>query len=278
MVDLYKFVKGEYLESFLKGDLYMSSLGYFWMSGFEGQMDFFEGICKAQNPAASQIQEPVRSAIKGSILYRQDSYQYCNLLCFYKHKYDLKRRETTIFEPEMMAFGDYAVRILDPQILVTRLQMHAEKRDDYFLAGSVHYQRRDVVSEYMDCFDKMQQYAGQKEWRIAYLNNFKEKQSIVDNNPTTIYKESLIIKIGDLRSITKVYKVEDLVASPLNVYRGFKIVDQINSEDSNQFNSLGLPHEKPWYADAYYGWSDRGTFQNKVMELDGGKSRIMFSV
>ena len=73
------------------------------------------------------------------------------------------------------------------------------------------------------------------------------------------------------------YKTKDLITSPLNVYHGFKIVDQINSEDSNRFNSLGLPYEKPWYADAYYGWGDRGIFQNKVMDLDGGKSRIMFS-
>ena len=33
----------------------MSSLGYFWTHGFEGQSDIFEGVCEAHDPAISQI-------------------------------------------------------------------------------------------------------------------------------------------------------------------------------------------------------------------------------
>ena len=207
-----------------------------------------------------------------------DAYQYCNLLCFYKHKVDPKRKQTTVFGKDMKEFGDYAIRILDPELLITRMQLFAEARNDYFLAGSVHYHRRDEVSEQLDCFDKMQRYAAQKEWRVAYLSDFKKKQDIAKENPTHTYEEPIIVKIGDVRNITEVYKVDDLIASPLDVYRGFKIVDQISAEEETLFSSLGLPHSTPWYADEYHGWGNRGTFQNKVMELDGGKVRLMFSI
>ena len=278
MIDLYRFVKEEHLESFLNGDLYMSSLGYFWSHGFEGQNDIFEGVCEAQDPQTTQIQEPVRSAIKGSVLFRMNAYQYCNMLCFYKHKVDLKRKQTTVFGKEMKEFGDYAIRILDPEIFITRLQMYAEDRDDYFLAGSVHYHRRDEVTDQLDCFDKMQKYAAQNEWRVAYVSDFKKKQDIAKNNPTSTFEEALTVKIGDIRSLTEVYKVDNLIASPLNVYRGFKIVDTISGEDEKLFSDVGLPHSTPWYEDEYHGWGDRATFQNKVMELDGGRMGLMFSI
>lgn len=55
MVDLYRFMMKSHAESFMAGEIYMSSLGYFWNNGFESQQDIDEGTVEMQHVANSPL-------------------------------------------------------------------------------------------------------------------------------------------------------------------------------------------------------------------------------
>lgn len=96
MVDLYRFMRKDYAESFLEGNIYMSALGYFWANGFESQQDINEGTVQMQAPAQSPFPQVWKSAITGSVRYRLEAYKYCNLLCMVMHHYNTQKSKQSV--------------------------------------------------------------------------------------------------------------------------------------------------------------------------------------
>lgn len=85
MLELIRFTSGPHAEEFMAGRLYMSSLGYFWNNGFEGQQDMLEGTAWMQDPKESHFPKEWQSALCASIMVRAEAFQLCNLLCFHRH-------------------------------------------------------------------------------------------------------------------------------------------------------------------------------------------------
>lgn len=279
MVDLYRFMRKEFAESFLKGKIFMSSLGYFWENGFESQKDFNEGTVQMQSPGQSPFPQDLRSAIKGSVRYRLEAYKYCNLLCMVMHHYNTQQRQTEKFDNRMRQHGEYAVRIIDIEEFLNRVFQKAKAQGDYCLAGPMNYLSYDTVRDRTDCFDKLLRFAWQKEWRIAYIHDIERLKRLAEEDPIRTYKEPYTLDIGDISDIAEIVSAKDIFDTPQNIYKGYKVVDKIDPMVwPDQLKHMGMPAPYQWSASDYLGWGDRPSFQNKVIEIDGGKQRLAFDI
>lgn len=279
MVDLYRFMRRDFAESFLKGNIYMSALGYFWKNGFESQQDFNEGTVQLQAPAESPLPQPFRSMIKGSVRYRLEAYKYCNLLCMVMHHYNTQKKQTERFDERMRNYGDCAVRIIDIEEFLNRVFIKAKEQGDYCLAGPVNYLPLDTVQNGTDCFDKLLSFAWQKEWRIAYIHDQERLKQLAAEDPVRIYEEPYTLNIGNISDIAQIVSAKDLFDTPQNIYKGYKVVDYVDPMNwPAELQRIGMPAPYQWSAASYRGWGDRPSFQNKVIEIDGGKQRFGFDV
>lgn len=279
MVDLYRFMRKDFADSFLEGNIYMSALGYFWANGFESQHDINEGTVQMQAPAQSPFPQVWKSAITGSVRYRLEAYKYCNLLCMVMHHYNTQKKQTERFDPRMRDYGEYAVRIIDVEEFLNRVFEKAKAQGDYCLAGPMNYLPFDTVRNNMDCFDKLLPFAWQKEWRIAYIHDQKRLKRLASEDPVLTYEEAYTLKIGDISDIAEIISAEDIFDMPQNIYSGYKVVDRVEPMIwPNELKRIGMPAPYQWSATSYCGWGDRPSFQNKVIEIDGGKQRLGFSI
>lgn len=279
MVDLYRFMKREYAERFLQGKLYMNALGYFWSHGIESQMDFNEGTARMLDPEQTPLPPQLRLLVKGSVRYRLEAYKYCSLLCMVIHHYNTQNMQAERFDNRMRNFGECAVRIINVEVFLQRVFEKAKEQGDYCLAGPMNYLPTDTVRDQMDCFDKLQSFAWQKEWRIAYVHNIERLKQLAKEDPVRIYEEPYTLDIGDISGIAEIVSGKDLFDTPQNIYKGYKIVDSVNPMVwPNALQSMGIPAPYQWDASTYKGWGDRNSFQNKVIEIDGGKQRIGFDI
>ncbi len=281
MVDLYKFMRREYLQSFLDGQLYLNSIGFFWSHGFEKQSDFYEGASEMGSSCNMPFPDNLKKNIKGSVVYRLNAYKYCNVLCFYKQEYDPVKKQVLRVDKRMKPFGDVAVRIKYLNSFVDRVEDYAKaQKDDYCLSGPVNYHRRDENIETLDCFDKMMAFSWQKEWRIVYLKDYSKLREAGRQHPEASFEYPATINVGDLRDIVEVYETKDIMASPLNIYRGYKIVKSIEPQLYQQEPLIpeSVIQERDFEAQYYRGWGDRHTFRDKVADIDGGYRNIMFSI
>lgn len=260
--DLFKFTRKEYVDDFINGHIYMSALGYFWDKGVEAQKDFEEGVYSTVDPKEMIPDEKVANAIKGPVRLRLEAYKYCHLCCFYLHEFDSDAMSTVRFDERVRMFGEYAIRVKAPDIFINRLAEYAKQRDDYFLAGKMNYHYLGGEPKYPDCFDKKVHFSWQKEWRIAYLQDYEKLKELFKAEGNEPYDKPIKIDIGSLKDITEVYQTEELLASPLNVHPGYRIVEKINAPD--------IP---------YVGWGDRISFQGLFMGIDGGEgwAKMIFS-
>ena len=126
VVDLYKFMRREYLQSFLDGQLYLNSIGFFWSHGFEKQSDFFEGASEMGSSCNMPFPDNLKKNIKGSVVYRLNAYKYWNVLCFYKQEYDPVKKQVLRVDKRMKPFGDVAVRIKYLNSFVDRVEDYAK--------------------------------------------------------------------------------------------------------------------------------------------------------
>lgn len=279
MVDLYRFMKKEFAESFLQGKIYMSALGYFWENGFESQKDFNEGTAQMQAPAQSPFPQDLRSVIKGSIRYRLEAYKYCNLLCMVMHHYNTQKKQTERFDERMRNYGEYAVRIIDVEEFLNRVFERAKAQGDFCLAGPMNYLPSNTVRDRTDCFDKLLQFAWQKEWRIAYIHDLEQLKGLAEDDPIRTYEKPYTLEIGNISDIAEIVSAKDIFDTPQNIYKGYRVVDQIEPMTwPNELIRMGLPAPYQWSATSYRGWGDRQSFQNKVIEIDGGKQRPLFDI
>lgn len=277
MVDLYRFMKKAYVEPFLSGNIRMSALGYFWANGFESQKDFNEGTVQMQAPAQSPFPQILRSAIKGSVRYRLEAYKYCNLLCMVIHHYNTQKKQTERFDERMRDYGEYAVRIIDIEEFLNRVFEKAKAQGDYCLAGPMNYLPIDTVRDGTDCFDKLISFSWQKEWRIAYIHDQERLKKLAAADPIRTYEEPYTLNIGDISDIAQIVSAKDIFDTPQNIYKGYKVVDRVDPMPwPDELKRMGVPAPYQWFATSYRGWGDRPSFQNKVIEIDGGKQRFLF--
>lgn len=238
------FGKKDYAEQFLKGELYMNSLAYFWDNGFEDQKDLFEGVSETFDKKSIGLSIQWQQIIDGDIMFRLDAYRYCNLCCFFRVDID----ENGIGNPfgvpslvpvkairlpgnEMTEFGDTVAIIKDETEFMNRV-MKAIDKDWLCLAGDVRYskiegsptglgggsywqseklypaprlQRGNGRTSTKDCFIKTSYYANQREWRICLFRNVKDDNA---------YK----LKIGDLHDIVELVPASQIQKRLMEMY------------------------------------------------------------
>ena len=191
------------------------------------QRDIFEGtIAAVPKSCSSQVSKPFLpyDLTNNKVCderFRAKGYDYCNVQCFcmLETKYTLGRQGShkMIDIPDMGAFGDFSVIVLDPEKLIKRVinavnalnygilcgpvSYHPLTYEDKKVVGGrfVHIKREDSVSmgdiletigdnRKYDAFDKWEKYHNQREWRIV-INKHKTEDAPIR------------LEVGDLSDI-----------------------------------------------------------------------------
>lgn len=224
------FKEQKWAEQFLRGDIYMNTLGYFWNEGNVEQQDFLEGACASFDPHI------MRGFPKDLIdVLAKESYAiprgagYCNVCCF--SCVLIKQVDTRVDLIELpdpgLDLGSWIVVIDNPRELISRLRTAVLQLGFDFVAAPVEYRESvqldpsQVVKSSMDfkihdplpahtvfpngiprfnagVFVKNIRYAKQAEWRIAVNRNERSY-------------EPLILKLGDLADIAHLIRRAELV-------------------------------------------------------------------
>lgn len=216
-------------KQFLRGDIYMNTLGYFWNEGNVEQQDFLEGGCASFDP---HIMRGFPKDLLGVLA--KESYAiprgagYCNVCCF--SCVLIKQVDTRIDLIELpdpgLDLGSWIVVIDNPCELISRLRTAVLQLGYDFVAAPVEYRDSvqlnpsEVVKSTMDLkshdplpaymvfpdgiplfnagvFVKIVRYANQAEWRIAVNRNERSY-------------EPLILKLGDLTDIAHLTRRTEL--------------------------------------------------------------------
>ena len=298
------FEKKEYLDDFLSGHLYMSSIGHFWQLGQpHAQDDLFEGVFETLS--VEEVDKRYKADLKGTfgsnillpIMNRLEGYQFVHILCFYLHAYDPKHKLATKIPESIKGLGKYAVRIRDVQGFVDKIYEKVKSEQLYGLMGPVTYHQPTEKLEYMDCFDKSITHQHEHEWRFALIPDFEKAKKDAeemrktnaerigkedaDGMPLT-YEEHIYFEVGDLRSIAEEIDAEGLIADAGKQYgEGYRTVDSLPYTWAEMkkllevYHRLGLPIPYQAYPEQYVGWMPRQAFRNKVMEIDNGVKPLM---
>ena len=223
------FKEQKWAEQFLRGDIYMNTLGYFWNEGNMEQQDFLEGACASFDP---HIMRSFPKDLLGVLA--KESYAiprgagYCNVCCF--SCVLIKQVDTRVDLIELpdpgLDLGSWIVVIDNPCELISRLRAVVLQLGYDFVAAPVEYRDSvqlnpsEVVKSTMDLkshdplpaymvfpngvphfnagvFVKNVRYANQAEWRIAVNRNERSY-------------EPLILKLGDLTDIAHLIRRTEL--------------------------------------------------------------------
>lgn len=294
---LLKFIsKKEYLEDFLDGKLYMNSLYYFWnQSALDyakarkekalkdnpnldpekyvvpvtggpgpGQIDAFEGVAKTVVSEESNLPDEMKMHMLMDPIYRSVGMGYCDVLCFYKMDYKLKKNGMPYGYSlgNMKEFGEYAVIVDDKDELIQRIDRAAEKRCFRYLCGTVRYQKPKLDGKNVkksnnivlkcdkkfeikngsgDAFVKMDNYAYQKEWRVVLYRGEKDTRAYT-------------LDVGDIRDIVHWVRSKDL-----------------NDEVRSMFLRKAIKKN----SDRWQGNIDRTELRNLFYQLGDNKAEMM---
>lgn len=280
------FSKRKYAEQFLKGELYMNTLAYFWENGFEEQRDLFEGVSETFDKKSLGFPIPWQQIINGDVMFRLDAYRYCNLYCFYRVDID----ETGIRNPfgipamvpvkgihlpgdEMTKFGDTVAIIKDEAEFLRRVMQSIEK-DWLCLAGDVRYsriegspnglgggsywqsekvypaprlQRGNGRTSTKDCFIKTSFYENQREWRICLFRNVKDDKAYT-------------LKVGDLHDIVELVPVNQIQKRLIETY-----MPCVPAEVAPQFSG-------------FKGNISRSEFKEKMYQFDDAMGHLVLTM
>lgn len=289
----------QYQKELVEGDLYLSSLAEYSKivpeRGLEEaarngdsfaaqllakirnteQMDIFEGAVASVSP--NKVPEIQQSDLKDhvcrDVVLKAKRYDYCNVACFCRIDYELSRMPgATILhwnEPDMKAFGDYAIIVKNPMEFLRKLQVGIDKLGYKCLCGPVNYHqltlnvkkapnknslilRRDdsvEIDSYTrkfnyDAFDKMNRYKKQHEWRIIVNNDIKNE-------------DLLRIPLGDLSDIVLPVKRAEFGT----------VLDELLRK------SQVLP-----VRDGYYGNFSREEMRKQFYEMGDNRCYLMITV
>lgn len=238
------FGKKEYAEQFLKGELYMNSLAYFWDNGFEDQRDLFEGVSETFDKKSLGLPIPWQQIIDGDVMFRLDAYRYCNLYCFYRVDIDengignpvgysgmIPYKAIRLPGADMQEFGD-TVAIIKNEAEFMKRVIKALEKDWMCVAGDVRYRQIEGSPSGMgggsywqsqklyqaprlergkgktstkDCFIKTSHYSNQREWRICLFRNMKKE-------------EPYILKVGNLVDIVELVPADKVQERLMQMY------------------------------------------------------------
>ncbi|WP_155832010.1 hypothetical protein [Butyrivibrio sp. WCD2001] len=186
------------------------------------QADMLEGT--AGFAISEDIKNDFGEYVLTDAMLRAVGFQYCNTLCFYRLDYVHEQPYINYDVPDMSQFGEYVVIIKDKGELLRRIAAASIRENIYFLSGDVRYkaprydgeetdlsERHHVfikagqyfdlndfkITRECDCFQKMNKYSWQKEWRVAIYRGVKS---------TEAYK----LEIGDIRDIAECVPAKDL--------------------------------------------------------------------
>lgn len=293
--DLIRFTKPEHVESFLDGKIYMNSIGFFHMSGFEGQRDIFEGMAYYENPVDSPIAlsfpEKLRNILVGNIGLSNEGAKYCNVACFYK----LSRYKNQVekIDERIRSFGAVAIHIFDVDRFIVQVMRAAkEKKDFYWCAGDVEYydkNSKEAPQYVYDCFCKVKQLSYQKEWRLAILNDYSHLQEIAKKDIAAKYVDPYTFDIGDIRSIARVIPTDELLRNQARWFPKCSIVKHIpperalTPEKADELFAKGIVLSRAEMDGAYWGNCDknnidtRAGLQKLLFALADGQTRITIS-
>lgn len=232
MHSLIKFIPTQkFLDCFLSGKLYMNTLDYYWANGFDDQKDIFEGVV-ATVPVKDLQGFPTdfQSAQACDYRFRAEGYRYCNVMCFYKLRYEIQGSFIHYsYDKKMSKFGEYVVFIANESEFLRRVHRAAEEKGYKYLCGDVRYhelkkdgnptkegyqmilkagdhlfdiselEHRGYHIQKRDCFDKSTRYRNQSEWRIALYRSLKDTQACY-------------LEVGDLSRIVSWFTADQLEA------------------------------------------------------------------
>ena len=257
---LLKFMKNVYADSFLDGNIYMNTLHYFWneykmlaplamkkacmkahtssapeeiLIPIESEMpECQEDILEGAIGEASIKDEGLKKHLLSDMIIRSSGYQYCNVACFMKLKYEVKGNHIHYDPPYMDGFGGSVVIIDDERELLRRIDSSVKKLGYKYLCGEVEYKNPkldgklseiserhhlllqsdeevEIMSlrpgEMRDCFTKAKKYAHQQEWRIALYRGVQDTRAYM-------------LKAGSLRGIAHCVRADELVDELDNMF------------------------------------------------------------
>ncbi len=165
-----KYTDSQYANSYLTGELYLSSLSLFWNlhnngNGVVKQQDFSEGVATQlpHDVLEKVVPESFANRLIHDARFRLEAYGYCNLLCFFRidaiDTFDavsidtrytglvkfnpvLNSKMNHVFQvPDdtMMSFGDTVVIIKDEEKFVERVLAAVSKAGGECVIGDVQY-------------------------------------------------------------------------------------------------------------------------------------------
>lgn len=296
MYDLYRFFeKQEYVDSFLKGYIHVTSIGHFWENGFTGQKDFTEGLMavvdasdSAGNSGYDFVSTFGKEHILLPIMHRMEAMKYCHIACFVLHRYDEQNEECELLDSNMRSFGGYAVRIKNLESFVNRIFLKLRNNRDYGLVGPVDYHNIKMQDSYRDCFDKLEIFSHQKEWRFAYLPNYEELKNFSNSNPERSYDHMCDFKIEDIHDIAEQVNVDDVFSNIGSLYRGkngsYTAVKTLRvplleeRAMQEQIQNIGIPYSYDANPFQYVGYAPRSAFRAKIMDLCPGYFKPIITI
>lgn len=239
------FSKMDYAEQFLRGDLYMNSLAFFWNNGFEDQKDLFEGVSETFDKRTVGFPIQIQQLIDGDVMFQLNAYRYCNLCCFYRVDIEecgfsvpvgvvgsAPAKAIHLPGKEMTEFGNTVAIIKNEAEFMNRV-LKALEKDWLCIAGDVRYhqfegsedgtggsvywktdkmfpaprlRRGNGRTSTKDCFDKTIFYSNQREWRICLFRNMKDDKEYT-------------LKVGDLSDIVELVPANQLEKKLLEMYK-----------------------------------------------------------
>jgi hypothetical protein len=185
-----KMLKEERLESFLDGNVYMSSAAYFKTleSGDVVRADRHEGAALARQIKELSIQGengewiPIAGIINPLVYHTEESSNF-NMFCMYM----FTDQPNDPFDDRNLDFGERFAMIVNLPEFLRRVQVAAEKLGRECRYGPVEYVAPETHDGYMGPFRKFDSFSYQHEYRIVLRDG--------NGNPTTL-------QIGDIRDIT----------------------------------------------------------------------------
>lgn len=275
---LIKFTSREYIDDFVNGNLFMSSLSKFWdrNNNFEEQKDIFEGVCAVTDiKRNSALPVKWRQLFASDERFRIQAYQYCNLLCFYRVDRDDQNGIVQCIPPMMEKFGDAVIIIRNKEEFLRRVNNAVERERGICCMGDVRYHeltgvKRNIqgvfvsvpgehsdgaisiesigrwgkIKAHYGCLDKFNEYSNQREWRICYL---PEKYDTAD----------VRLDVGDLSDIVEVYTI--------NEYKE-KLLEIDTVVLSAKKFRYGVVADKSYYRDGTVSYAE---FKRTVEKIDG---------
>ena len=214
MYHYYRFFKTkEYAEQFLRGEIYMNYLGYFWENGGLGQKDLYEGAARIVPPDEFPgLSKDFKEALLSGITEIPIATSFVNVISFTKLFVDDNIGFYIPFDECIREFGAYAVRITDINEFTRRIFRVFSEKNDIGIAGNVGYfSLVEQKSCALDLFYKDISYMNQNEWRILCIHDEESIKAKLRKKQTTEGEgEAYTPKIGDISDISILYETERL--------------------------------------------------------------------